>query len=191
MLRIRYVGAAGQVVSAGGGTVKNVSGFDLCRLMVGSIGTLGLFAEVTLRTRPIAPVETWFSARDVNFSSVLNSASVAHSILWDGKTTWVHLCGIGVDVEVALSALDALGNWSDTTHPVLPPYAHSVHPADIGPVDDGPFLAEVGVGTVHAHSEARPRTPSKSVVALNRAIKQRFDPNGRLNPGRDVLQGTP
>ena len=39
-------------MKAGGPTVKNVTGFDLCRLLVGSLGTLGVIAEVVLRTRP-------------------------------------------------------------------------------------------------------------------------------------------
>ena len=52
LLEVRYVSAEGTVVKAGGPTVKNVSGFDLCRLLVGSLGTLGVLAEVVLRTRP-------------------------------------------------------------------------------------------------------------------------------------------
>ncbi len=53
--------AEGAVVKAGGPTVKNVSGFDLCRLLVGSLGTLGLIAEVVLRTRPLPAAERWVS----------------------------------------------------------------------------------------------------------------------------------
>src|SRR4051812_14537728 len=53
LLQVRYVSAEGRVVKGGGPTVKNVSGFDLPRLMVGSLGTLGLLAEVILRTNPI------------------------------------------------------------------------------------------------------------------------------------------
>ena len=56
VLQVRYVSAAGEVVKAGGPTVKNVSGFDLCRLLVGSHGTLGFIGDVILRTRPRAPL---------------------------------------------------------------------------------------------------------------------------------------
>ena len=52
LLQTRYVSAAGEVVKAGGPTVKNVSGFDLCRLLVGSRGTLGFLGDVIMRTRP-------------------------------------------------------------------------------------------------------------------------------------------
>ena len=61
VLEVRYVSAAGTVVTAGGPTVKNVSGFDLCRLLVGSLGTLGLLAEVVLRTRPLPATERWLA----------------------------------------------------------------------------------------------------------------------------------
>ena len=60
LLQARYVSAAGEVVKAGGPTVKNVSGFDLCRLLVGSRGTLGFLGEVILRTRPRPIHEQWF-----------------------------------------------------------------------------------------------------------------------------------
>ena len=62
LLQARYVSSAGEVVKAGGPTVKNVSGFDLCRLLVGSRGTLGFLGDVILRTRPLASHSQWFSA---------------------------------------------------------------------------------------------------------------------------------
>jgi FAD/FMN-containing dehydrogenase len=54
VLEVRYVSAEGRVVKSGGPVVKNVSGFDLCRLMVGSRGTLGVLAEVVLRVQRMA-----------------------------------------------------------------------------------------------------------------------------------------
>ncbi len=62
VLQARYVSAAGDVVKAGGPTVKNVSGFDLCRLLVGSRGTLGFLGDVILRTRPLPLGEQWFTS---------------------------------------------------------------------------------------------------------------------------------
>jgi len=64
LLQVRYVSAEGRIVSSGGPTVKNVSGFDLPRLMVGSLGTLGCVAEVILRTNPIPAESRWFHATD-------------------------------------------------------------------------------------------------------------------------------
>src|SRR5207247_4197918 len=61
LLEARYVSAEGRLVKAGGPTVKNVSGFDLCRLLVGSLGTLGLLAEVVLRCRPLPAESRWLA----------------------------------------------------------------------------------------------------------------------------------
>ena len=41
VLQVRYVSAEGRIVNGGGPTVKNVTGFDLPRLMVGALGTFG------------------------------------------------------------------------------------------------------------------------------------------------------
>ena len=52
VLEVRFVTADGRLVKAGGPTVKNVSGFDLPRLLVGSLGTIGVLVQVTLRCQP-------------------------------------------------------------------------------------------------------------------------------------------
>lgn len=63
MLGATVVDGEGRLVRAGGRVVKNVAGYDLCKLYVGSLGTLGILTQVTLRLRPSAEacVEVVFS----------------------------------------------------------------------------------------------------------------------------------
>jgi glycolate oxidase FAD binding subunit len=52
VLEVELVTGAGRQVRAGGRTVKNVSGYDLCRLVTGSLGTLGVLTQVAIKLRP-------------------------------------------------------------------------------------------------------------------------------------------
>ncbi|HYC51354.1 MAG TPA: FAD-binding protein [Gemmatimonadaceae bacterium] len=51
VLGLEFVSGAGDTIRAGGRVVKNVAGFDLTRLVIGSWGTLGVVTEVTVRLR--------------------------------------------------------------------------------------------------------------------------------------------
>jgi len=52
VLGIEMIDGRGELLRFGGKVIKNVAGFDISRLMVGSLGTLGLITEVTLKTVP-------------------------------------------------------------------------------------------------------------------------------------------
>jgi glycolate oxidase subunit GlcD len=52
ILGLEIVTGDGRIIRAGGRTVKNVSGYDLPRLFIGSLGTLGIIVAVDLKLRP-------------------------------------------------------------------------------------------------------------------------------------------
>ena len=57
--------ASGEQIKAGGKVVKNVAGYDMCKLFTGSLGTLGVITEVTVRVAPVpdtaATIVAWGS----------------------------------------------------------------------------------------------------------------------------------
>jgi glycolate oxidase FAD binding subunit len=183
LLQVRYVSAAGEVVKGGGPTVKNVSGFDMCRLIVGSHGTLGFLADVILRTRPFPPHEQWF-ASVADPWTLLAGLYRPTSVLWDGTTTWALLEGHPDDIEAQANRFDLAAVVGP---PELPPHRWSMEPSAIADLrnDDGAaFVAEIGVGIVHHSRSAVQRELDPVIADLTRRIKSEFDPHGRLNQGR-------
>jgi glycolate oxidase FAD binding subunit len=65
LLGYRAVNGLAESYAAGGKVVKNVTGFDLPKLMCGALGTLGLLTEVTLRVLPRAERVLVLGLRDV------------------------------------------------------------------------------------------------------------------------------
>jgi len=189
VLRIRYVDAWGRIVSTGGPTVKNVSGFDLCRLLVGSLGTIGLMGEVILRTRPRPGVTRWFTgSADARETWRRISPLRPTTLLWNGDTVWARLDGHHEDVAAAATVLAELGVDREVAGPPeRPPHRRSLAPSALWSVPSiwpGEWLAELGTGIVHAASPPATTPLSPEVLALNRTIKAHFDPTGRLAPGR-------
>lgn len=60
VLGARVVLGDGEVVDVGARTAKNVTGYDLPRLLCGSWGSLAVILQVHLRTRPVPPHRQWF-----------------------------------------------------------------------------------------------------------------------------------
>ena len=53
IIGVSFVTSEGVVVKGGGRVVKNVAGYDLPKLLTGSLGTLGIITQLTLKVRPI------------------------------------------------------------------------------------------------------------------------------------------
>ncbi|MGB3733394.1 MAG: FAD-binding protein [Ilumatobacter sp.] len=187
LLQTRYVSAAGKLTKAGGPTVKNVSGFDLCRLFVGARGTLGLFGDVILRTRPVPRHSGWYTS-DRDPSELLSDIYRPVALLWDGDATHVRLDGDDADIGVAVERFEL---QEAAGPPALPgPYRWSVAPSmaiEAARSVAGSFVVELGVGVVHHSAPGEHHAPDVAKRELHDRIKQQFDPTGRLNPGVDPL----
>src|SRR5262249_256621 len=148
-----------------------------------------------------AEAESWWIGEPADPFAVAAALYRPLSVLWDGTRTWVGLAGYAADLrsqaEVVLG-----GSFQPVAGPPArpgperrsrPPASLRQVPAEAGTAGAGSgWLAELGVGLVHCTPEVaarlapRPRL-APAVVGLHRALKARFDPDGRLNPGRSVL----
>jgi len=87
VIGMKMVLAGGEQIKAGGKVVKNVAGYDLCKLFVGSLGTLGIITEVTFKMAPVpehaativghGTPEAAFALVDALFASALQPAAIA------------------------------------------------------------------------------------------------------------------
>jgi glycolate oxidase FAD binding subunit len=69
--------ADGTIVRAGGRVVKNVAGYDMTRMAVGSLGTLGVIVEATLKVAPIPAAQETLLVAHAETSSALEAAKAA------------------------------------------------------------------------------------------------------------------
>ncbi len=78
LLGVRFIQADGTVTWGGAKVVKSVTGYDIPKLVVGSLGTLGVLAELTLRLHPIPEAEEhWL----ISFPSVERAGELLASVL--------------------------------------------------------------------------------------------------------------
>ncbi|WP_332745744.1 glycolate oxidase subunit GlcE [Hydrogenophaga sp.] len=57
VLGTRFINGRGELLTFGGQVMKNVAGYDVSRVMAGSMGTLGVISEVSLKVLPVALAE--------------------------------------------------------------------------------------------------------------------------------------
>ena len=90
VLGIKLINGQAQHLTFGGQVMKNVAGYDVSRLMVGSLGTLGLITEVSLKVLPVAPAEATL------VFEVDQAAALEQLHRWGGEplplnaSCWVH-----------------------------------------------------------------------------------------------------
>jgi glycolate oxidase FAD binding subunit len=156
VLGMRIVAPDGTVAKAGSQAVKNVAGYDVQKLMVGTRGTLGILTEITLRTFPLkalpepqiakgpAPRATW-TQRTLPQDFARAVAAVGDRLVAansPSSTLWAE-CGVDED---------------------LPRYPH-----------DWVMRSDSGAKNLQFTDPTQ--------IRLMKHAKNLFDPEGRLNPG--------
>jgi len=93
LLGVHVVGADGALVASGGRVVKNVAGYDLPKLHVGALGTVGVIVEATFKLRPRPACER---AMVLACRTVAAAADAARAVL-DAPLVplWLELAGPG------------------------------------------------------------------------------------------------
>ncbi|MBX6394332.1 MAG: FAD-binding protein [Alicyclobacillaceae bacterium] len=100
VLGLEVVTAEGRVLRTGGRTIKNVTGYDLTRLIVGSEGTLGIVTEAVLRLLPKPPARRTALA-------VFDDLVVAGRAISKILTSGILPCAIEIIDQACLRAVEA------------------------------------------------------------------------------------
>jgi glycolate oxidase FAD binding subunit len=119
LIGVRYVDSEGHVVRGGGKVVKNAAGFDLPKLMVGSIGGLGVMVELIFKVFPrpeaFATLSRTFPRLDEALQAMHKVAASRLDVdaldlmtALEGYTLWVRLGGLAKALPPRLERLAAV-----------------------------------------------------------------------------------
>ena len=192
--------ADGAVIKAGGKVVKNVAGYDLCKLFIGARDSLGIIVEVTFKLRPVpeaevmleAKLETLEEARSLQ--AALERAGCEpvvldlHNLNATGFVLVAGFAGAKEEVEQQVERTQKIGFhpggelayqrvfWA----PELPPMKAAVLPSRtveiLARIVPGQFVARLGAGVIY-HRDSDFRPVNSLPLELMQRVKATYDPN--------------
>jgi glycolate oxidase FAD binding subunit len=125
VLEIEFVTGDGRLLRSGARTMKNVSGYNVHRLLTGSLGTLGVIVQMALKLRPLPAAR-----RTIRFAGSLDTA---RALLQAVPTPAAVLATPGL-VELRLEG------WPEQVEAETETAARTAEPVDSS--DDAPFPSE-------------------------------------------------
>lgn len=111
VLGTRIINGAGESLRFGGQVMKNVAGYDVSRLLTGSLGCLGIITEVSLKVLPVPEVEqTWSREIDADealrwFAELRRKPWPLSATAWRDGRCWWRLSGSEAAVTETARAL--------------------------------------------------------------------------------------
>jgi glycolate dehydrogenase FAD-binding subunit len=200
LLGITVALADGSVIHSGGKVVKNVAGYDLVKLFIGSRGSLGVVVETTFKLQPVPEVEQFVQAKCASseeagllIEAVINSEITPVvldlcSLVPQTFTVVLGFAGTRADVVWQLAKAGGLGFteassldyeaafWADPR----PAHQVSVLPSKIvgaiRELNGASFVARAGNGVIYHRGAPVPHNGDLP-LELMRRVKNAFDPN--------------
>ncbi|MSQ21059.1 MAG: glycolate oxidase subunit GlcE [Betaproteobacteria bacterium] len=118
ILGVRVMDGHGNPLTFGGQVMKNVAGYDVSRVMAGSLGTLGLLLEVSLKTLPLPVAEATLRFEIPEDRALERLQQWAgkplpiSAVVWQGGELAIRLSGARAAVDAARTKLG--GEWLES-----------------------------------------------------------------------------
>lgn len=130
LLGVRFVDGAGRVLKNGGRVMKNVTGYDLVKLMAGSKGRLGVLSEVAFKVLPLPEVTVTLVMRGLDDAAAVKAMAqalgspfeVSGAAHWPGLGTFLRIEGFAGSVAYRAAELrkmlggeveDSAARWTE------------------------------------------------------------------------------
>lgn len=113
LLGVRFVDGTGRILKNGGRVMKNVTGYDLVKLMAGSRGQLGVISEVAFKVLPLPEVTVTLVLRGLDDAAAVEAMAqalgspfeVSGAAHWPGQGTFLRIEGFAGSVAYRIEKL--------------------------------------------------------------------------------------
>lgn len=173
LIGTRFVDGRGELLRGGGKVVKNAAGFDYPKLLVGSLGKLGILTEVTFKVFPEPPAYATLAIPSPDLSGALGHITSLNRSKFDingldcgptaeGWTVWVRLGGLAAALEERMVALQAqAGGGEILTGETDAAFWQSAVAFEWLPTDAALVKVPVTPGRMAGLEKALPASPSR------------------------------